>query len=731
MTKHRHHISPDGADFFELIENYLDTEDRREVHAAFELARQEHGDERRKSGELFFTHPLTIAYYLAQYQLDAPALIAALLHDVVEDTRVSVPQIDERFGGEVGRLVDGLTKFEAVADDAAIRTLSQEEVRDATLHKLFGVMTDDVRVGIIKLFDRLHNMRTINFTSPASQRRKAEETLAVYAPLANRLGMWQLKNELEALSLQVLDRGAFEEINQRLEQLRHRHQPAFAQMSHQIAEQLTEADVQVVDIFLCPENVYSIYRASKEDGRHGGRLKIDDTLRMVVVVEEVRSCYLALGELHQLWRPVAGTFDDYIASPRDNLYRSLHTTMIHATGRRIKVRLRTVAMNILSEIGVLARWVHIGMPLWSYEIARRVDALVDNISESINLEPHDPRVGVQGVVEDVFRDQIMLYTPAGDVKELPQGATPLDFAYTIHTEVGAQCRLALVNDQPTPLNEPLHDGDRVEIIKRGTAPQRIWLDEDLGYLTTSRARARVRRWFRRLPSQAAIREGKRLLQDELTMLGLSQYAHETIAGWLEFDEPQDLYHALGRAELLPTAVSTRILAETWAEGPLRDVGAVVTSEEGEEFIITNANGRPLRLCRACRPRPDDRIFGFARTDGVLTVHKEGCRVLPIDPLSDRTLKLEWATEELSEVRLFTVKIDGYDRKGLLFEITDLVQSEHINMPAVRAETSDGHATLVLKMEVATPRRLVRVLHRIQALVNVYFVTCLAPEEDVV
>ncbi len=731
MTKHQHHISPDGADFFELIESYLDTEDRREVRAAFELARQEHGNERRKSGELFFTHPLTIAYYLAQYQLDAPALIAALLHDVVEDTRVSVPQIEERFGGEVGRLVDGLTKFEAVADDAAIRTLSQEEVRDATLHKLFGVMTNDVRVGIIKLFDRLHNMRTINFTPPASQRRKAEETLAVYAPLANRLGMWQLKNELEALSLQVLDRAAYEKINQQLEQLRHRHQPAFAQISHQIAEQLTEADIQVVDIFLCPENVYSIYRASKENGRHGGRLKIDDTLRLVVVVDDIRSCYLALGELHLLWRPVAGTFDDYIASPRDNLYRSLHTTMVHASGRRIKVRLRTVAMNILSEIGVLARWVHIGMPLWSKQIARRVDALVDNISESINLEPHDPRVGVQGVVEDVFRDQIMVYTPAGDVKELPQGATPLDFAYTIHTEVGAQCRLALVNDQPTPLNEPLQDGDRVEIIKRGTAPQRIWLDEDLGYLTTNRARARVRRWFRRLPSQAATREGKRLLQDELTMLGLTHYSHETIAGWLEFDDPRELYHELGRAELLPTAVSTCILTETWEEGPLRDVGSVVTSEDGEEFIITNANGRPLRLCRACHPRPDDRIFGFARTDGVLTVHKEGCRVLPIDPLSERTLKLEWSTEELAEVRLFTVKIDGYDRKGLLFEITDLVQNEHINMPAVRAETSDGHATLVLKMEVATPRRLVRVLHRIQALVNVYFVTCLAPEEDVV
>lgn len=722
----KNYIAPDGAAFFDLISNYLGPKERQVVQEAFELARQEHEGEVRRSGEPFFTHPLTIAFYLAQYQMDAAGLVAALLHDVVEDTRVSVSEISQHFGPEVSRLVDGLTKFEAVADDAAMQTLSKEEVRDATLHKLFGVMTDDVRVGIIKIFDRLHNMRTIKATSPSTQQRKADETLAVYAPLANRLGIWEVKNDLEALSLEVLDPAAYHAIRQKLEQLRHQHQIPFSRVNHQIAERLTSANIQIVDIKLCPENIYSIYQASRPNGRQGGRFKFDPTLRLVVVVEDIPSCYLALGEIHQMWRPVPGTFDDYIASPRDNLYRALHTTVVRSNGQRIKVRFRTVAMDVLSEIGVMARWMRMGMPLWSREISERVDALVENISETINLEPQDPRVGVQGVVQDVFRDQIMVYTPAGDVKELPQGATPLDFAYMIHSEVGDQCRVALVNDQQIPLNHPLQSGDRVQIIKRGEGPQRIWLDEDLGYLTTSRARAHVRRWFRRLPVQAAVAEGKHLLERELWVLGMAGFSHERVAELLECSSEEELYHALGRAELLPTAVSTSVLRATWSERASRRIGSAVYTESGQKLVINNAGNRTLRLCRACQPYPDDAILGFARNDGSITVHKEGCARIPLDPLADRTLKLDWGTEENCEVRLFTVSIAVYDRPGLLFEITNLIQSEQINLPMVHAETEDGQAEVVLDMEVIRPRQLVRVLHRIQALVNVFSVVCLPP-----
>lgn len=719
-----HHIAPDGAELFNLINTYLEPEARALVRRAFEFARQHHGDDRRRSGELYITHPLTIAYYLAEYQLDAAALAAALLHDIVEDTVVSVAEVEERFGPEVARLVNGLTKFELATDDGAPPWTAQEAARDATLHKLFRVMTGDLRVGIIKLFDRLHNMRTIAATTAETQQRKAEETLAIYAPLANRLGMWQLKNELEARSLEILDAEAYEMIRSRLDQLRHQHQRIFASVSPEIAANLTKAGLQVVDILLSPENIHTVYRTARLNGAQGNHFSFDETPRLVVVLNDVADCYLALGQIHQLWRPVPGKFDDYIANPRDNLYRSLHTTVVHSSGRRIKIRFRTAAMNVLSEVGVLARWLHMGMTLWSEEIAQRVEVLVDNISESIEVEPEDAQSGVQALMEDVFRDQIMVYTPAGDVKELPKGATPLDFAYTIHSEVGAQCRMALVNGEPASLNAPLEDGDHVEIIKKGNAPQRVWLDEDLGFLTTNKARARVRRWFRRLPVADAVREGRRLLEGELEMLGRQELSVETVATWLGCDSPTHLYHALGRAEVLPTTLSTEIMAKTWAEGARRHIGTAVESEEGERFIIVDASRHALRLCRTCRPRPNDELIGIARRNRRVTVHRVGCRMLPLDPRAERTLKLSWGSDDQSEVRLVTVCVEVYDRAGLLYEIADLLTGERINMPAVHAETNNGEAVLYLDMEVASPRQLVRVLHRMQALVNVYRVICL-------
>ena len=352
-------VVAEATDFFKQINSYLTIEQRACVQEAFAFARREHGDQRRKSGELFFTHPLTVSYYLAEYHLDAAALSAALLHDIAEDTRISIDDIAAQFGPEVALLVDGVTKLKDVTEGVAQgRRLTPEELQSASLHKLFGVMTNDVRTVIIKLFDRLHNMRTIKAMQPHKQLQKAHETLSVYAPLANRLGIWRLKNELESLSLEVINTSAYRTIKQQRETMLQEQLEEYNQISAEIIECLLNANLNINNVTPSPENIYTVYQDLMSRG--ASFYDIDKTVRLNVLMDDWQCCYLALGHLHQMWRPVPGRFDDYIAVPRDNLYRSLHTTVVHNSGQHIKLRVRTVTMDKVSEIGVLARWLYAG-----------------------------------------------------------------------------------------------------------------------------------------------------------------------------------------------------------------------------------------------------------------------------------------------------------------------------------------------------------------------------------
>ncbi|MCP5100053.1 MAG: bifunctional (p)ppGpp synthetase/guanosine-3',5'-bis(diphosphate) 3'-pyrophosphohydrolase [Chloroflexi bacterium] len=714
-----HTIASDGKLFFDQINTYLNVDDRLRVQEAFALARREHGEQRRKSGELFFTHPLSVSFYLSEYMLDAPALIAALLHDVAEDTKVSIEDIEAQFGAEVARLVDGVTKLKDVTKGiSAGKTMSKQEVEDATLLKLLGVMTLDVRAVIIKLFDRLHNMRTIRATPYHRQVYKAKETLSVYAPLANRLGIWKLKNELETLSLDVLDNNAFNIIKQRREQIQQDQQELYQLVSGQIFDCLLAANIDVRNVFLAPENIYTVYEDICDNGV--GFYDIDKTMRLVVLLDDWLSCYPALGHLHQLWKPVPGKFDDYIAYPRDNLYRSLHTTVVHINGRHIKLRIRSVSMDKVSEIGVLARYLYKGT-MWSKSIDDRIDAFFENITENINVEPQNPTIGVKGVVEDIFRQQIRVYTPNGDVIELVKGATAIDFAYVIHTGLGNQCHAAYVNDALYPLNKPLQNGDQVRIVKKlHVQPQRAWLDEDLGYIITNYARTNAQRWFRRLSSKQAIMQGEQLLQDELNMLGVPNYEHKRVANLFGYVGTSVLYYDLGRAELLPTVIATRVLEDKWEEGPTRNLDNTVYSNRGEKFVVLHADNRQLRLCGTCQPRPPESVLGFLRKDGGVTMHQEGCHMLLRGVQTGRVLKLAWGQDETRKARLVTIQVKVYDRPGLLFEITQLMQNEQINISyIVTPPAPAGEVHLVFSLEVIRPRQLVRILHQIHALANVF------------
>lgn len=704
--------------FFDRIKAYLSRDEFACVQEALELACRAHGDQRRKSGELFFTHPLTVAYYLAYYHLDVPTLTAALLHDVAEDTLITIEQIEAVFGQEVARLVDGVTKLKSVTEGMTQgRQLTPKELQDATLHKLLDAMTNDVRTVVIKLFDRLHNMRTIKAVPAYKQIRTAKETLTVYAPLANRLGIWTIKNELESCSLELIHLTAYQTIKEQLEIIQAEQKPFYETVRQEINDLLAQANIEA-HISLEPQNIYTVYQDLTAKGAAYDH--IDSILRLEILLNDLIECYTALGYLHQVWKPVPGKFDDYIAVPRDNLYRSLHTTVIHPDGSHIKLRLRTLVMDKVSEVGILARWLYADRPKWSQEIDKPIQIFLENIHENIHIEPQDLGAGVAGVVEDVFRQQIRVYTPRGQMVDLAKGATAVDFAYAIHTGLGNLCHTALVNGEFYPLNKPLRDGDQVNINKKPWAqPRRAWLDEDLGYIATNYARSHVRRWFRRLPDDVAITQGKNLLQAELEGLNLSTYPHQKIANSFNYQTTQQLYYCLGHAEILPTVVATRVLEDSWGQEPTRHLDNIVYAPNGEKFVIMNADGRRLRLCGTCNPRPGDAITGFLRQDNGVTVHQDSCHLVRPEHMAGRLLRLGWG-EAQRQAHVITLQVDVHDRPGLLYEITDLVSDEKINISYIHTPPHDipRQTRIILSLEIVHPRQLIRILHQIQALANV-------------
>lgn len=711
-------VPADGKLFFERI-RYLSESDQARVSAALDYARAMHGDELRKDGTPFVTHPLTVAYYLAKYTVDADALVAALLHDTAEDTSASVADITMLFGWEAAQIVDGVTKFEQSAEDIQNNGKLDPKEKSAETHKkLLTYMTRDVRVVLIKLFDRLHNMRTIKSMKYSSQVRSATETLDVYAPLANRLAMYKLKNELESLAFSVLSPEIYTEINRQLI-VREREQ---RQLVNDVIGRLRIALEEAgIDATLCrsPRNVYTIYK-NRDPSRRRKQL-VDDVPRLVISVDARLACYTAVGVAHALWKPQPDAFDDYVARPRDNMYRALHTTLLHESGQLVKLRFRSRAMSILSNIGVLGRWASQEdfSAEMRHELDEQVTSLLIGISQSIVED--NPRMAVDSFRKDYLSKQITAITPNGDIKELPSGATPLDFAYKIHTDIGDSCHRAVVNGQPQPLNTPLRDGDRVQIYHgQDKHPQHIWLEDDLGFLGTSYARNHIRRWFRRLSGGEAVQMGHELLTAELALIGLSDYEHLEIASVMGKESETDLYQAIGHAEILTTEVARRILARIWEQGRRRLIGAEVTSEEGETFIILNTShlAEPLHLCKNCKPRPGDDIRGYIRPNRRIVTHRLDCSQLPADAQAYQLLHVLWGQDTIGEVREVCVSIDVYDRPNLIFEISSLLHRETINIRSIETPRHQGDIRVDLCVEVASPKQLVNILHRIKSLVNV-------------
>jgi GTP pyrophosphokinase len=704
-----------------FLDNRSDAE-RELLTRAAQWAREGHRGQRRASGEPYFHHALAVAEILNGLKLDYETIAAAMLHDVVEDTDITLDDIEREFGRAIARLVDGVTKMERIGE---FRELGQdgatEHAQAESLRKLLLAMAEDVRVVLIKLADRLHNMRTLKHLDDARRRRIARETLDIYAPLANRLGIWQIKWELEDLSLRYLEPDVYRKLARQLDEKRTDREGYIRRVIERLTRELKNAGIEAV-VSGRPKHIYSIWR--KMQRKQLDFDKIFDMRAVRILVKEERDCYGALGVVHGLWRHIAKEFDDYIANPKENLYRSLHTAVIGPEGRTLEVQIRTEEMHRHAELGVAAHW--------RYKEGGSFDPGYEEKIAWLRqlLEWRDEESTANDFVDrfksEAFQERVYVLTPQGRIIDLPQGSTPLDFAYAIHTEIGHRCRGAKVNGRIVPLTYRLQNGEQVEVLttKQG-APSRDWINPHQGYLKTSRAKTRVRQWFKRQDIEHNIGAGRSLLERELHRLGISGLPVEKLAGWFRLRQIDDLLAALGRGDINTSQLASAINElvprpePVAAERPRIKPRKEATTPEG--FSILGVGNLLTSIARCCHPVPNDPIVGYITRGRGVTIHRRDCgNVLRMEGEDlKRLIEVDWGapTEAVYTVELY---VEAYDRSGLLRDITSLLANEKINLTGVHTQTDqrEGIAHMSLTMEIANIAQLSRVLTQIGQLPNV-------------
>jgi len=689
------------------------------LRRAFNLANQAHENQKRASGEPYIQHCLAVAQMLAELRLDTDTLAAALMHDTLEDTHVTYEQLETEFGDEIARLVDGVTKLGQIDQLSGMSERNiKEDTQAESLRKMFLAMVDDVRVVLIKLADRLHNMRTLSSLPEHKRKRIARETLEIFAPLANRLGIWQIKWELEDLSLRHLEPSTYKEIAALIDERRPDRERYITKIVNKVQQELSQAGINA-EVGGRPKHIYSIYRKMNRKGVDFDQ--IYDVRGVRVTVESTRDCYAALGIIHSLWRPIPGEFDDYIATPKDNMYRSLHTAVVGPEGKPLEVQIRTYEMDYTAELGIAAHW--------RYKEGQRQDPVFDNKIAWLRQlmewrqEVTDVHEFIDSLKTDVFQDRVYTFTPKGDIIDLPNESTPIDFAYHIHTEVGNRCRGAKVNGRLVALDYRLRNGDQVEILtaKRG-GPSRDWLNPHLGYVKTSRARSKVRQWFKRQNREENIIHGREMLERELKRLGLDETPYDQIAKRFNFDKVDDLMAAIGAGDINAHQIAGRALELVRPEEEILDIPSVrALPPTPATGVRVNGVGDLLtNLARCCNPLPGDDIVGYITRGRGVSIHRQDCPNVLRMKDQERLIEVDWGPEEVTETHPVNVRVEAYDRQGLLRDIASIVADEAINLSAANIATrkKDNVATMMVTLEIADIDQLSRVLARIERLPNV-------------
>jgi RelA/SpoT family (p)ppGpp synthetase len=687
------------------------------ISEAYELADAAHEGQRRASGEPYLYHCLEVASILAELRLDAPTIAAGLLHDVVEDSLVSVDDLRRDFGEEVAHLVDGVTKLGEI-ELGAMGQLSFDEKESESLRKMFMAMFSDVRVVLIKLADRLHNMRTLGPLPEERRHRLARETLEIFAPLANRLGIWQWKWELEDLGFRHLYPREYREIAQLLDERRLARENDIQHYIDLLSERLAEEGITNAEISGRPKHIYSIHLKMQDKGLPFEQ--IHDIRGVRVILDTDAQCYQVLGIVHGLWRPIPGEFDDYIATPKDNLYRSLHTAVVADDGKTLEVQIRTPSMHETAEYGIAAHWRYKeGRRQRDIEFEQKINWLRQLMEWRQDIT--DATEFVASLKTDVFQDRVYTFTPKGDVIDLPTGSTPIDFAYHIHTEVGHRCRGAKVNGKLVSLDYQLQNGDQVSILsaKRG-GPSRDWLNPALGYVKTGRARSKIRQWFRRQDREKNIAQGREVLERELKRLDVEGMAHDKVALLFQHEKVDDFLAAVGCGDINNQQIATRIIEAERQEKAEEEEFFLPTVPSsvvvGEGLTVRGTGGLLTHLARCCSPVPGDEIVGYVTRGRGVTVHRRDCpNIFRIDE-SERLIEVDWGTDKKTYPVM--IHILAYDRGGLMRDIASLVAADDINMTSINVTTSKNVATFFATLEISDIAQLSSVLAKIERLPNV-------------
>ena len=699
------------------IKLYMDNPDLAMVEKAYKYADDAHDEQYRVSGEPFVEHPLGVAIILADLELDIVSIVASLLHDVVEDTGISSEEIEREFGAEVAHIVDGVTKLTRMQ----FKTKADQQAE--SLRKMFVAMAEDIRVVLIKLADRLHNMRTLNYLKKEKRKEKSKETLEIYAPLAHRLGMSKIKWELEDLSFRYLKPEIYYEVSHKIQANRKQREKDIKEAIETLKSTLKNHDIEA-DIYGRPKHLYSIYNKMKRKEVEFD--EIYDLTAVRVLVENVKECYEVLGIIHEIWKPMPGRFKDYIAMPKSNMYQSLHTTVIAPNGDPLEVQIRTYEMHKTAEYGIAAHWRYKEGKVGDEKFEEKLSWLRRLLEWQKDLQ--EPQEFMETLKIDLFEDEVFVFTPEGDVVSLPRGGTPVDFAYHIHTEVGHRCVGAKVNGKIVPLEYKLKNSDIVEILtsKKSNGPSRDWLK----FVKTSKARSKIKHWFKKQRRDEIIEKGHRILDEHLDKynIDLSEKKKEKelkeITQELGRKNVDDLLEELGYSNISPKQVVSKFKDYEPDKDYEKKHSSTSTHQKSSSVdkgvSVKGMEDMLVRMAKCCNPVPGDNIVGYITRGRGVSVHRKDCKNLKnlAENEPERIIEVSWERGRTESYQV-DLRIDAVNKSALLNDITHIIKEEKINLLSVMARTSDqNRAVINLSLELSSTEHMYDIMKKIESISGV-------------